>query len=150
MSILNTIGKNHEASEICHIQCGPFSKQQKLLEHSLLESTLAFVSNVCRRHYHHGKALHTVAHLGGENFTGSSGWINTFKGRHNIVHRTGVLIQKLFMNGETTNSSWILNNMTSVTCNADKKMFTFQFKANKRFSYCKDLYKIKTTGYSAP
>jgi len=94
-------------------------------------------------HNHHGKARHTVAHFVRDNFTGSSGWINTF-------HRTGVLIQKLYMTGKTTNFGRRLNNMTSVTYNADKKIFTLQFKANKSFSYCKDLYKTKTTGYSAP
>jgi hypothetical protein len=31
---------------VIYIQRGPFSKQQKLLEHSLLESVLAFVSTV--------------------------------------------------------------------------------------------------------
>jgi len=31
---------------VIYIQCGPFSKQQKLLEHSLLESILAFVHNL--------------------------------------------------------------------------------------------------------
>lgn len=93
--------------------------------------------------------MHTVAHLGGDNFTGSSGWINTFKGRHNIVYRTGVLIQKLYMIGEMTNSCRRLNNMTSMTYNPDK-MSTFQCTPNKSFSYCKDLCKIKTAGYSAP
>jgi hypothetical protein len=32
--------------QVKYIQCGPFSKQQKLLEHSLLESVIAIVSNV--------------------------------------------------------------------------------------------------------
>lgn len=94
--------------------------------------------------------MHTVAHLGGDNFTDSSGWIKTFKGRHNTVHRTGLLIQKLYMTGEKTNSGWRLNSMTYVTYTADKKMFTFQFKANKFLVIAKDLYKIKTTGYSDP
>jgi len=31
---------------VIYIQCGPFSKQQILVEHSLLESILAFVSNM--------------------------------------------------------------------------------------------------------
>ena len=31
---------------VIYIQCGPSSKQQKSLEHSLMESVLAFVSNV--------------------------------------------------------------------------------------------------------
>jgi hypothetical protein len=39
--------------------------------------------------------------------------------------------------------------MTSMTYNPDK-MSTFQCTPNKSFSYCKDLCKIKTAGYSAP
>jgi hypothetical protein len=31
---------------VIYNQCGPFSKQQKLLEHSVLEYVLAFVSTV--------------------------------------------------------------------------------------------------------
>jgi len=54
------------------------------------------------------------------------------------------------MTGEKTNSGWRLNSMTYVTYTADKKMFTFQFKANKFLVIAKDLYKIKTTGYSDP
>jgi hypothetical protein len=37
VSTRNTFVKNHEETESCYVQCGPFSKQQKSLKHSPLE-----------------------------------------------------------------------------------------------------------------
>jgi carbonic anhydrase/acetyltransferase-like protein (isoleucine patch superfamily) len=37
LSTLNAIVKNHEETERRHVQCGPFSKQQKTLKCSSLE-----------------------------------------------------------------------------------------------------------------
>jgi hypothetical protein len=44
---MKQLGKTmKQVKYVIHIQCGPFSKQPKLLEHSLPESILAFVSTV--------------------------------------------------------------------------------------------------------
>lgn len=80
MPILNTTGKNHAASEICHLHPVWTFLQAAEITGTLTAGTFSCICKYCfcRRHYYHGKAWHAVAHLGGDIFTGSSGWINTF------------------------------------------------------------------------
>jgi hypothetical protein len=97
-STLNTIVKSRKDAKMCHAQCGRFSGQWKSLKQSPfeeLESLLdawfkqargsnAVISGSLLRE----KALHIATRLGIEDFTASTGWINGFKQRHNVVYKT--------------------------------------------------------------
>jgi centromere protein B len=90
--------KSHEETERSYIQCGPFFRQQKSLKHlprEKLESAIAaWFKQTCESDasmdgtHLKEKALHIDAHLGIANFRASSGWINRFNRKHNIVYRT--------------------------------------------------------------
>lgn len=82
MSKLNTVVKTLEVLQEVNIHCGPFSKQRKLFMCSVLgeiESAVdawfkqAVTSNVPINCMITGRNKQSVAHLGGDSFTGSNG-----------------------------------------------------------------------------
>jgi hypothetical protein len=95
VSPLNTVVNNHEEIEGSYAQCGPFSKQQKLLKCLPLEK-LEFAlaawfkqareSNASTGGTHlKEKTFNIASYLGIANFLDWNGWINRCERRHNIV-----------------------------------------------------------------
>jgi centromere protein B len=96
-TLITVVKKCEEIARRC-VQCGPLSKKRKLLKHSPLEELECSLSAWFKQarennastdgtHFN-SKDFHITVCLGIANFSASEGWIDRFKRRHNVLHRT--------------------------------------------------------------